>query len=457
MYVTHHTSPLSHGRAAAWLVALFAVLALPSTALGQSNGYSPAEGSGLLDFVTVDVSGERVNQTDPDETEKNIGPIGVERCKELENASGRQVRFEFYYDTSSASPKLIQEDDRFLFDEPFNEAGSVECTPGGSGMDRDTDQCTKLSQDGNDIIFETISGGEIVTFTWEALREEDDREVAADEECVFPADPDRGQTGGDAGNGGDAGDTGDAGGDTGMDSSMADGMDTDSEAGETDVADATGGDGQAGSAPSVPAPKTDDHVYAVRLFLTDANSSSTDNYRSGDAALRLDRTRPSGPQNARAAATENVLRVRFDTPSNRQEIESYHVFYSDNRIPSFQDKSPEQLIDEGSVTRELLIGDADDRSGTLEDEITGIEKQQGNELYVAIASRDEARNYSPLARIQPNNDGITVQKSIDFWERYLGDGGAEEGGFGCRAVDGPPIGPSVLLVLAGLWGLRRRW
>ena len=455
MYVTHNTSPLSHGRAAAWLVALFAVLALPSKALGQSVEYSPSQASQYIDRVQVLIGGEQVNQTDPDERLKYMGTVGVERCKELtNNAPNRPVEFNFIYASSGQNaPQLIDDDDHYLIDSPFFRQDSLECSPGGgAGGSDSTADCKPIISNPDEIIIESSSNGERVTVQWEELREEADRTIGDTETCEFPDDPLRGNGGEDMGDGGMDEDAGmDTGSDAQMDIEAGPEVETGPEAG--DAEDAGDDNGGGASAPDVSSPKTHDHVYAIRLFLTSQNSTSTDNYRVGDAALRLDRTRPSGPVNAFAAATESVLKVRFSTPSNREEIESYHVFYSDSSIPGFQSASPQDLVDNPNVTRRLLRGDADEVSGQITEDIRGIDKTQGNRLYVGVASRDEARNYSPLAIIERP---LEVQKSIDFWERYLSDGGLEGGGFGCHAVAGSPVGPSVLIVLLGFLGLRRR-
>lgn len=447
-YFAHKPSPPSTGPAAAWLIGLIALLAVPSTALGQSGGFEPSEASGLLDYVSIFVAGERINQTDADETERHIGPVGVERCKELErNATDRQVNFEYYWeDSSGGTPQIIGEDERYLIDLAFGDGENVACNPERTSGDREVGDCDQLAADPPRIIFGTLNGGTSVTLTWQALRDERDSDNS-DERCEFPGDPDRP---------GESNMNGDAGMGSGMDTEagMETGMETGMEAG-TD-ADARTFDPDGYSAPDVPAPKTHDHVYSVRLFLTNADSD-LDSNRAGDAAVRLDRTRPSGPQNALAAATENVIRVRFDTPVNREEIESYHLFYSEDPIPPFDEKSPEQLIDEGSVTRELLVGEAGDRSGQIKDEVTGVDLKSGlgEEVYVAIASRDEARNYSPLARIQPMT-GTKVQDSIDPWARYLGAGGAEEGGFGCHTAGGTVPGPSLIAGLFAFLSVRIR-
>jgi hypothetical protein len=448
-YFAHKPSPPSTGPAAAWLVGLIALIAVPSSALGQSGGYAPAEASGLLDYVSVFVAGERVNQTDADEPPTNVGPVGVQRCRELSrNASDRQVTFDYYYDTS-ASVEIIGGDERFLIDLPYSQATDIACNPDRSGTDRDVTDCDQITQDAQRIIFGNLNGGISVTMTWDALRTERDSDNS-DEECVFPSDPDRPDSNGMNGDAG-MGDTGmgDAG-DVGMDAEA--GMEPDG----TDMgADAYEIDPNGYSAPDVPEPKSDDHLYISRLFLTNTGEG-TDSNRAADGAIRLDRTRPSGPQNAQAIATENVIRVRFDTPANREEIETYHVFYSNQPIPSFDQKSPEQLIEEGRVNRELLIGEADDRSGTLEDEISGLDLDGGQRVYVAVASRDKARNYSPLAIIRPGF-GNEVRNSIDWWGRYNAAGGPEEGGFGCRSVGHSPVTPTLLVIfLAGLGCLRRR-
>jgi hypothetical protein len=457
-YFAHKPSTPSTGPAAAWLVGLIALLAVPSTALGQSVEYSPSQASQYIQRVEVFVGGEQVNQNDPDERKKYVGPVGVERCKELtNNAPNRPVEFNFVYASSGQNaPRLIDEDDHYLIDSPFFRQDSIECSPGGGagGSDSIAD-CEPIISNPDEIIIESSSNGERVTVQWGELREEADGTIGDTETCEFPDDPSRGNGGGDMG---DAGMGDDAGMDSGMDTGSDAQMDVEAgpevEVGPEvgDAEDAGEDNGGGASAPDVSSPKTHDHIYAIRLFLTSQNNTSTDNYRVGDAALRLDRTRPAGPVNAFAASTESVLKVRFNTPSVREEIESYHVFYSDSPLPSFQQASPEDLIDNPAVTRRLLRGDADEISGQITEDIRGIDRTQGDSLYVGVASRDEARNYSPLAIIGP----VEVQKSIDFWERYLSDGGLEEGGFGCHAVAGSPVGPSILLVLFGFVGLRLR-
>ncbi|MFB6352247.1 MAG: MYXO-CTERM sorting domain-containing protein [Bradymonadaceae bacterium] len=402
---------------------MFAALAQAASAQTKFN---PKTGGQVVSqVVMLDANGDRLNSKS-----KIIGQLGVEQCKDQ---MGKRIDFRYQINQNLNKVPFFQQVHVLEFDAQSRLEGS--CTQEG-----EQDACQQLFADNENVLMspkpnesrvlqeKTIE----ISVDFETLLKQFDDEAEA---CKFvTADnpqsyvPRSGHT--------DAGDVGPA--------------DADA-AGMADTGD-TGGDGTVTGT---------DRIYSVRLFLKTRRPNVIGNNNGEshqvDAPLLLDRTRPPKPKNVLAGATENVLKVAFDPPSGASDsdIEDYFVFFSTQQFSTSTD--PEVLADRKAVKRRPLSGvSSSDDGGQKTGKVTGIDQSAGSQLYVAVASRDDADNFSKLTQTERNT--IPVNQSIDFWEKYKSAGGVEPGGCACStSTDQLPT--SLLAILIGLGGLafvRRR-
>ncbi len=197
-----------------------------------------------------------------------------------------------------------------------------------------------------------------------------------------------------------------------------------------------------------------DRIYVLRAFMSEPSRSTIGGTQQGrqfrvDGVIWLDRTRPGAVRGVpRARASENTLVVEFTPPSDEDDVQNYHVFYSNEPIDTRQPAA--DLLDEDGVERTILtgVGDGGDtRIGEIE-----VDRTPGNTLHVALATRDAAQNFSSVTAL----DGeIEVEESINFWDKYQKVGGAETG---CHVTpsERPPLGIGGGLLMLALLGLRAR-
>lgn len=393
--------------------------------------YNPEDGEQLLEEVVITVEGgERINDTQEEGSDALIGTIGVQSCQDLED-SGGSVTFNFNLNTENFQGEIELEDG----DEAYLMEFGVDEGPGT--CDREAvDGCRRLDEELNNITITENQDSVTVDMSFDRLRRYFDKQI---EPCAFPgADATSLQTVGqglhnDAGMHADTGTQ-----DTGItDTSFQD----------------TGGQDTGGAA----APVTGaDRVYVVRLFLEGRQQNVTTGGIEtvpvlADGALVLDRTRPPGVTNLRAAASENLLRMQFDPPEDTEDVENYHAFFASEPL---QGRTPEELATDENVTRRLIKGVSEGDDGTRSGRVEELNQTAGEQLYVAVASRDAAENFSLLAR---TDSALTVKESTDFWEKYKSAGGQESGGCGCRSTSAPPAGGALVAALGLLvLGWRRR-
>ena len=414
------------------VAAALALAAAPQQASAQQN-YNPQDGGELIQDVVVQLAGgDRANDQD-----EQIGRIGVEQCK---NQIGDDLLFRFQLNPNRNAPPQseITLDDEFLIEFPFGEG------LGGSCDRNDQDACQRLDDSLREISVNEGSNVIEVDIDFETLLNFED---GTTEECRYFL-PGQTQTSSqtlshDAGNLADASDAASV--DTGgkMDTGGNGGkMDTGGNGGKMDTSMSTDtGTGQATSGA--------DRFYVIRLFLTGRRQTTTieteETEELVDGPLLLDRTRPFAPSDLQAAATENTLKVRFSPPAQTDEVDTYHVFFSSS--PLDDSLSPEKLEDQDGVTRKQLKN-VNDGNEEITAEVSGLNQSAGSELFVAVSSRDTARNFSlPAFR----EGGVDVKQSIDFWEKYKEAGGAEPGGCACNATPGLPSG--LLVAILGLGGM----
>lgn len=400
--------------------------------------FNPEDGGDLIDDVVVQIAGgKRVNERD-----EPVGRIGVTQCSEQ---IGETINFIYKLNAllNAGTQSRIELEDAYLIEFTAGSGIDGTCNP----IDNDTNGCRRLdeSQDGISI----TEGNNVIQADLDfevMLRWEDQRT----EECAFVTSAQT-QTSTQPLNhdAGDASMSDVAPRDAVSDTGMGGGMDVAIDAGAPDSA------ASRDTAVSEPVEGAD-RYYVVRLHLTSTRLDNIGQRQETeevvDAPLLIDRTRPNPPSNIDAASTENTLKVAFDPPSNIDEVDSYHAFFANEALDS--SLTPEELADQKSVERRTIKG-VSDKDGRMTGKVDDIGQKAGDSLYVAIASRDDGRNFSNLAR---KTDAITIQESVDFWEKYNDAGGGEPGGCACGTTGSNPA--NLLLAVGVLGGLllsRHRW
>lgn len=405
--------------------ALIVVAAHAPSAFGQRT-YNPQDGGQIVNQIYVQLAdGTRAN------SDTNVvGWIGVQQCK---RQIDKQLTFRYEINpnfglaTGTAQAGIEYDEVNLL------EFGADQGIDGSCTHEGEQDACRRLTPNDEGVIMEPEPGGFLtqrtveVTVEFETLISHFDDE---EEACQFVG-------------------SNDGSGSYQPQSSHLDaGMMDDADAGA--MADA--GDGGGGTARGA------DRAYVVRAFFTGREISGLQERETqvlADAPLILDRTRPAPPSNVAAGATENVLKVAFDPPSENSDVEDYFVFFSTEQLSA--DTDPETLADRDAVTVRPLSGTSgnSDDGGQWTGQVTGIDQTEGESLYVGVVSRDGAENYSRLARTE---SAIEVQRSVDFWEKYKEAGGTEPGGCACSAPADRLPGSllAVVIGLAGLFWTRRR-
>ncbi len=174
-----------------------------------------------------------------------------------------------------------------------------------------------------------------------------------------------------------------------------------------------------------------DRSFYIQLRLRDLISG--DEWSRSEGRVVFDLTRPEAPTVTDAIASEYAIRVEFE-PSTSQDVSRYHVVFGSEEFSG--GTLPE---DATSRTPRPLEGGADADSGRV-----SVELPAGQDLWVAVAARDEAGNFSGVS----DPIRVTVMGTQNFWDYYRDAGGSEEGGYGCSSTGGaPPMGALVLLAL----------
>lgn len=363
------------------------------------------------------------------------GLIGVQRCR---NYQDKRLLFRFALDQTYRG--TIEREDVYLMEFDAEEDFEGQCR-----RDEDKEGCTRIEHaNPTGVSINRGQGVVDVGIDFEVLQTE---EEGSKEECAFRSTSGGANGEGDAGVASDVSSMDATGGDVaGMD---AGGMD----AGDGMAADAGDAQGDAGAGAGT---ALNDHFYVVRVFLrgTPLRFGGEDREVVVDGPIRLDRTRPPSPKAVDARATENILKTSFEAPEdNEDEVDSYEVFFSTNPID--EGRTPEELDrSEGVRTRSLTNISATEGGRAVATVQGGIGVERDSSLYVGVAARERSGN---LSEVSTRSEPITVQSSIDFWEKYRAAGGSETGGCGCRSASKPPTSSLVwAAVLAGFAGWRRR-
>ncbi len=396
---------------ASLLVGIVALVLLVDASPAAAQ-YTPEESNRFTTTISIQGGGDRLTPEN-----SNTGYIGVEECRELSD-DDEFVTFRWQLVPNQTRSYTQIEYEQIRITEFSREEGRPSgCThedPSGcSRLNEPTDQNQATAdvqlEPNPGAVFQPTSFEITADVRFNTLLAYDDGQ---EETCAFV---DSG--GGSSQDAGMAGDPGDAG-----------------------LADAGNGSGEG-------TVSGDDHFYVSRLFLIGERGSVTGDPDEEliDAPLLLDRTRPPAPSNLRGAATENILKVRFAPPSD-EEVDGYHVFYANESIG--QNTTPEQLEELGNDERAPLRATSEQDNGEVTGEVTGIDQSVDDQLNFAVVSQDRADNFSELTRA---DESVTVQESIDFWEKYRDSGGSEPGGCACRQTDRAPLG--LLVLVAGFAGL----
>ena len=168
---------------------------------------------------------------------------------------------------------------------------------------------------------------------------------------------------------------------------------------------------------------------------------TTTEWSTAEGRVLFDLIRPEPPELVDAFATPFSVRVEYER-SQSGDVRRHFVVVSSE--PFEEGALPGE---EGLTVRPLEgIGETG--------QATGLDLEQGTQVWVAVAARDEVGNYSMVSNAQE----VTVTATRDFWDLYREAGGAEEGGYGCSAAGapGPPMSLLVLLGLVGLLGIGGR-
>lgn len=188
-----------------------------------------------------------------------------------------------------------------------------------------------------------------------------------------------------------------------------------------------------------------DNEYFVQItFSNDSTSTTT---QIGELRMIVDTKRPSAPTAFEGLATESAIQVSWTDDSPADDRSGYGVFYSTTAFEGGQAPSDVSgLLFAGNIT----VSTDEKVSGEVTRSLPA-----NTDIYIALATRDLAGNYSVLT--EPKL--VTVLDTIDFWEAYKNSAGGEEGGYCTSAA---PVrhatGFSLLgsLGVLGLWWRRRR-
>jgi MYXO-CTERM domain-containing protein len=384
--------------------------------------------------------------------------IGIEQCKDLAEDDDATFRFEF--------DRQIQVDQNADADAAIFEFDAADGPSGSCSKDVPDDACSGVESSNDDVT--VTEGNQVfeVQLPFELLQTFDDNtsepctpsgsnsnDTSQSLEPPPPTPPQN--TGADAGMSMDAGTS-----DLGIAEDTGEGREMEPDAGmSSDIGDQTDPVRDTGTSTSNGEGTSDefDRIYVLRAFLQEPNQTSvvggTQQGRQFrvDGVVWLDRTRPGAVQGiSEALASENTLAVRFTPPSNEDDVENYHVFISNDPIDTSQ--SADELVEADGIERRIVTS-LEDQDGAKNGQVD-IDRTAGNTVYVAMATRDEAENFSSVRSLDQE---IDVKESRDFWERYLNAGGAETGGCGCSSSGTPPVEGWLFVALLGaLWG-RRRW
>ncbi|QDG51956.1 hypothetical protein FIV42_14775 [Persicimonas caeni] len=193
-----------------------------------------------------------------------------------------------------------------------------------------------------------------------------------------------------------------------------------------------------------------------------------------DAVVELDTKPPTPPTDISSVVVteaEASLNWRLegdqdvpldvDRQIDERAVNPFVLFYSERDLSEL---TVRQALDADDVftsplIRDNLNNDGPDFSGNADLDELDLSGEDSR-IFIAIASRDDAGNYSELvipgAEFDPEGDGFAPVPVIDFWENYKEAGGAEAGG--CSTTGGPLSGSAAVLGLLGLglFGWRRR-
>ncbi|MFW5966677.1 MAG: hypothetical protein ACOCV2_04115 [Persicimonas sp.] len=203
--------------------------------------------------------------------------------------------------------------------------------------------------------------------------------------------------------------------------------------------------------------RTDDPIqqrYFVRIFLEDQSVIGGEGEVT-DAVVELDTSRPTAPESLEVrAATEANLYLEWEQ-DNRNDIERYHAFWD---TEDFSDMTIDELEESEDISSRAFQPVDDDPDGsTFEGEVEadGLDADDDQVVYVALASESEYENLSEATFAE---EGVEVMPVTDFWEGYQDAGGNERGGCSAAptgAVPGEAVFGLAILFGGALWRRRR--
>ena len=187
-----------------------------------------------------------------------------------------------------------------------------------------------------------------------------------------------------------------------------------------------------------------DREYFAQITFNGANTTGV---QVGELRVIIDAVRPQAPASFETLVTESAIQVSWSDPSPSTDRQGYGVFYA---MSPFSGGQPPEDISGLIFAGDLLVASAERSSGQVRRALPA-----GAEIYVTIATRDQAGNYSQV--LEPKR--ATVLDTIDFWEAYRSSGGEEAGGYCASAVGGARPGHGALgawAALGALLGLHAR-
>lgn len=188
-----------------------------------------------------------------------------------------------------------------------------------------------------------------------------------------------------------------------------------------------------------------DREYFVQITFN--NDSTTTTTQVGELRMIVDTKRPTAPTAFEGLATESAIQVSWTDASPAEDRAGYGVFYS---TTAFEGGKAPSEVSGLQFAGNITVTTDDKVSGTVTRSLPA-----NTDIYIALATRDLAGNYSVLT--EPKL--VTVLDTIDFWEAYKSSGGGEEGGYCTSApLSRHASGFSLLgsLGVLGLWWRRRR-
>ncbi|RDV38257.1 hypothetical protein DV096_10620 [Bradymonadaceae bacterium TMQ3] len=183
-----------------------------------------------------------------------------------------------------------------------------------------------------------------------------------------------------------------------------------------------------------------EHFVQLHILPNTTTVATEADYTEGRVIMDL--IRPDAPIPDEGVSTASKMQLTVQV-AEAEDVSGYFALISTERFEGGQ------LPSEMGREDELVPINLNATTGVGQ---FGVDLEEGTKVYVAVASRDEAKNYSVLS--EPLE--VDVVPTEDFWDYYVGAGGSETGGYGCTSTGGSSTSLWTLLVATMVLGVGRR-